>query len=106
MSIYLFESSTFCKNPRFWINEDIISRKKSLRQHLRRLAKSTRKRQPPLTLKSQRHSKKDPKKFTLTIRTAKRNNADTYLRRLRTYMTTSAESGRNAARKYGLQFTN
>ena len=28
MSIYLFESSTFCKNPRFWIDEDIISRKK------------------------------------------------------------------------------
>lgn len=28
MSIYLFESSTICKNPRFWIDEDIISRKK------------------------------------------------------------------------------
>ena len=28
MSIYLFESSTFCKNPRFWIDEDIIRRKK------------------------------------------------------------------------------
>lgn len=28
MSIYLFESSTICKNPRFWIDEDIIRRKK------------------------------------------------------------------------------
>ena len=28
MSIYLFESSTICKNPRFWIDEGIISRKK------------------------------------------------------------------------------
>ena len=27
MSIYLFESTTFCKNPRFWINRDIISQK-------------------------------------------------------------------------------
>ena len=29
MSIYLFESSTICKNPRFWIDKDIISRKKT-----------------------------------------------------------------------------
>ena len=28
MSIYLFESCTVCKNPRFWIDEDIISRKR------------------------------------------------------------------------------
>ena len=28
MSIYLFESTTFCKNPRFWIDGDIIRRKK------------------------------------------------------------------------------
>ena len=28
MSIYLFESTTICKNPRFWIDEDIIRRKK------------------------------------------------------------------------------
>ena len=28
MSIYLFESSTYCQNPRFWIAEDIIIRKK------------------------------------------------------------------------------
>lgn len=28
MSIYLFESSTICKNPRFWIDDGIISRKK------------------------------------------------------------------------------
>lgn len=28
MSIYVFESSTICKNPHFWIDEDIISRKK------------------------------------------------------------------------------
>lgn len=28
MSIYLFESTTICKNPHFWIDEDIISRKK------------------------------------------------------------------------------
>lgn len=27
MSIYLFESTTICKNPRFWIDEDIIRRK-------------------------------------------------------------------------------
>ena len=28
MSIYLFESTTICKNPRFWIDKDIISQKK------------------------------------------------------------------------------
>lgn len=28
MSIYLFESNTICKNPRFWIADDIIRRKK------------------------------------------------------------------------------
>ena len=28
MSIYLFESTTICKNPRFWIADDIIRRKK------------------------------------------------------------------------------
>ena len=28
MKQFLFESSTFCKNPRFWIDEDIISRKR------------------------------------------------------------------------------
>lgn len=28
MSIYLFESTTICKNPRFWIDEDIIRRRK------------------------------------------------------------------------------
>lgn len=28
MKKFLFESTTICKNPRFWIDEDIISRKK------------------------------------------------------------------------------
>lgn len=28
MKEFLFESTTFCKNPRFWIDEDIISRKR------------------------------------------------------------------------------
>ena len=28
MSVYLFESNTICKNPRFWIDDGIISRKK------------------------------------------------------------------------------
>lgn len=28
MKEFLFESCTICKNPRFWIDEDIISRKK------------------------------------------------------------------------------
>ena len=28
MKEFLFESSTFCKNPRFWIDRDIISHKK------------------------------------------------------------------------------
>lgn len=28
MKKFLFESNTICKNPRFWIDEDIISRKK------------------------------------------------------------------------------
>ena len=28
MKEFLFESCTICKNPRFWIDEDIISRKR------------------------------------------------------------------------------